>query len=187
MTASNDLSVTALAASISVFTKQKALGERAINQLNDQQIFATIDAESNSVATLVKHLSGNMRSRWTDFLTSDGEKPDRNRDGEFEIAPEEHQRDVVLGWWTAGWSCLFNALNALKPADLNATVLVRGQKMPAIAAIFRQVDHYGQHVGQIVLLAKHLKGTAWQTLSIPKGRSAEFELKFREKLAAQQR
>ncbi|MGQ0642197.1 MAG: DUF1572 family protein [Gemmatimonadaceae bacterium] len=187
MTPSSDLSVTALAAAITVFTKQKTLGERAINQLDDQQIFATIDSDANSVATIVKHLHGNMRSRWSGFLTSDGEKPDRNRDTEFEIAPEERRREIVLGWWGAGWSYLFTALHALKPADLSATVLVRTEKMPAITAIFRQLDHYGQHVGQIVLLAKHLKGREWQTLSIPKGKSAEFEARFRKQLTAEQR
>jgi hypothetical protein len=187
MPSQNDLAVTALPACITVFAKQKALGERAIAQLDDRQIFATLDADANSVATIVKHLSGNMRSRWSDFLTTDGEKPNRNRDSEFEIAPEERKRDVVLDWWNTGWSYLFNALNALKPDDLHAIVQIRSEKMPAIAAIFRQIDHYGQHVGQIVLLAKHLKGKDWQTLSIPKGRSAEFEAKFREHLAAHQR
>ncbi|MGH7710393.1 MAG: DUF1572 family protein [Gemmatimonadaceae bacterium] len=180
----NDLAATTLATCIAVFSKQKTLAERAIAQLDDQQLFATLDSEANSVATIVKHLAGNMRSRWSDFLTTDGEKPDRERDAEFVLAPEERSRDIVLGWWNSGWSCLSSTLNALTPADLSATVTIRGEKMPAIAAIFRQLDHYGQHVGQIVLLAKHLKGADWQTLSIPKGKSKEVEAKIRAELAA---
>jgi hypothetical protein len=187
MTPDTDIAVTALTTSITVLNKQKTLGERAIAQLDEQQLFATIDAEANSIATIVKHLHGNMRSRWSDFLTSDGEKPDRDRDGEFEILPQERSRAAVLNWWNAGWEYVFSALNALRPEDLATTVSIRTEKMPVLAAILRQIDHYGQHVGQIVLLAKHLKGKDWATLSIPKGKSAEFEAKFRAQIAATQR
>lgn len=166
---------------IRTFRKQKTLGERAITQLGEDELFATIDSEANSIAVLVKHLHGNMRSRWTDFLTSDGEKPDRNRDSEFVIAPHEHTREIVLQWWENGWSYLLTAVTALTPADLQANVAIRGEMMAAITAILRQVDHYGQHVGQIVLLAKHLKGDQWQTLSIPRGKSAEIDAEWRRR------
>lgn len=169
---------------LDVLRKQKALGERALTQLDDQQLFEIIDSEANSIAAIVKHLHGNMRSRWSDFLTTDGEKPDRNRDSEFVVSEDEHTRDRVMSWWNAGWAYVFHALESLEADDLLATVMVRGQKMTVIAAILRQVDHYAQHVGQIVLLAKHFKGSSWQTLSIPKGKSAEFEAEFRRKAAA---
>lgn len=158
---------------VAVFTKQKKLGERAMAQLSDDDLFATLDTESNSIAVIVKHLRGNMRSRWTDFLTTDGEKPDRERDQEF-IAPAERSRAEVMRWWEEGWRCLFDTLGALRPDDLEATVHIRGEPLTAIAAILRQVDHYAQHVGQIILLAKHHRGADWQTLSIARGKSAEY-------------
>ncbi|MEW5918283.1 MAG: DUF1572 family protein, partial [Gemmatimonadota bacterium] len=142
----------------------KNLAERAIAQLDDHQLFVSIDREANSIAMLIKHLHGNMRSRWSDFLTSDGEKPTRTRDDEFVIAPDERRRDIVMRWWNDGWSYVLNTLNQLTPDDLNATVSIRTENMPAVAAIFRSVDHYAQHVGQIVMLAKHLKGDDWKTL-----------------------
>ena len=169
---------------IRAFRKQKTLGDRALSQLDEEELFATIDSEANSIAVLVKHLHGNMRSRWTDFLTSDGEKPDRNRDSEFVIAPHERTRDVVLQWWENGWTYLLDAVTALTPADLQANVTIRGEAMPAITALLRQVDHYGQHVGQIVLLAKHLKGDKWQTLSIPRGKSVEFDAEWRRRASS---
>ena len=177
---------TTLETSLDVLRKQKTLGERALTQLDEQQLFEIIDSEANSIAAIVKHLHGNMRSRWSDFLTTDGEKPDRDRDGEFVISQGECTRDVVMRWWNAGWAHVFNALESLEPRDLEASVMIRGQKMTVIAAILRQVDHYAQHIGQIVLLAKHFKGSNWQTLSIPKGKSAEFEAEFRKKLAAKE-
>jgi hypothetical protein len=155
------------------FRKQKALAERAMAQLDDAQLFATIDPEANSVAIIVRHLYGNMRSRWTDFLTSDGEKPDRRRDEEF-IAPASHDRAAVLHWWEQGWSFLFSALDALTPDDLGRTVHIRGDALTALSAILRQHDHYAMHVGQIVFLAKHLRGRDWSTLSIPRGKSEEY-------------
>lgn len=169
---------------IRAFRKQKTLGERAFTQLGEEELFATIDPEANSIAILVKHLHGNMRSRWTDFLTSDGEKPARNRDSEFVIGPHERTRDTVLQWWENGWSYVLDAVTALTPADLTANVAIRGEVMPVITAILRQVDHYGQHVGQIVLLAKHLKGDRWQTLSIPRGKSAEIDAEWRRRASS---
>jgi hypothetical protein len=155
------------------FRKQKALAERALAQLDDAQLFETIDPESNSVAIIVRHLYGNMKSRWTDFLTTDGEKPDRHRDEEF-VPPASHDRAMVMDWWERGWEYLFTALDALTPADLDRTVQIRGDDLSVLSAILRQHDHYAMHVGQIVFLAKHLKGNDWTTLSIPRGRSAEY-------------
>ncbi len=177
------LAQTTLDTCLDILRKQKALGGRALTQLDDQQLFEIIDSEANSIAAIVKHLHGNMRSRWSDFLTTDGEKPDRNRDSEFVVLEGERTRDVVMVWWNAGWSYVLHALESLKADDLEAPVMIRGQKMTVIAAILRQVDHYAQHVGQIVLLAKHFKGSSWQSLSIPKGKSAEFEAEFRKKIA----
>lgn len=177
---------TTLETSLDVLRKQKTLGERALTQLDEQQLFEIIDSEANSIAAIVKHLHGNMRSRWSDFLTTDGEKPDRDRDSEFVISEGERSREVVITWWNAGWGYVFNALESLQADDLAATVTIRGQKVTVIAAILRQLDHYAQHIGQIVLLAKHFKGSNWQTLSIPKGKSAEFEAEFRKKLAAKE-
>jgi hypothetical protein len=181
------LAETILDTCLDVLRKQKTLGERALTQLDDQLLFEIIDSDANSIAAIVKHLHGNMRSRWSDFLTTDGEKPDRNRDSEFVLSDGESTRDQVMRWWTAGWAHVFHALESLTADDLSATVTIRGQKMTVIAAILRQVDHYAQHVGQIVLLAKHFKGPTWQTLSIPKGKSAEFEAEFRRKTTAQGR
>ncbi len=120
----------------------------------------------------MRHLAGNMLSRWTDLFTSDGEKPDRHRDSEFEEEPMERAR--LLDVWRAGWECLFAALDALQPGDLTRTVTIRGEAMPAIAAIHRQISHYGTHVGQIVLLAKHVRGARWQYISIPRGQSGAY-------------
>jgi hypothetical protein len=170
-TRTSDLATVTLTACLAAFQKQKTLGEKALVQLDDRELFSTLDAESNSIAVIVKHMWGNMRSRWTDFLTSDGEKPDRDRDAEFVIAPQERSREVVMKWWESGWACVFQAITPLTADQLQATVHIRGEALPAITAILRQVDHYGQHVGQIILLAKHLKGDQWTTLSIPKKRS----------------
>ncbi|MGQ0648322.1 MAG: DUF1572 family protein [Gemmatimonadaceae bacterium] len=163
-----------------LFIKQKALAERAMAQLSDADLFTPIDAEANSIAIIVRHLHGNMRSRWTDFLTSDGEKLDRHRDSEFELTAST-SRDDVMRWWEAGWTYLFTALAGLSESQLNETVTVRGHPLSVLAAILRQLDHYGQHVGQIVLLAKHARGAAWQSLSIPRGKSDEFLGQFRAK------
>ena len=153
------------------FRGHKRLADGAIAQLSDEQFFALPDAESNSVAIVVKHMAGNMRSRFTDFLTTDGEKPDRNRDDEFLIAADA-TRAEILDAWEKNWQVVFDALNALGGEDLAREVTIRGEPHSVLRAINRQVAHYAYHVGQIVFLAKHWKGSEWKTLSVPKGQSA---------------
>ena len=157
------------------FRGHKRMAEGAMTQLRDQDFFVTLDPESNSVAILVKHLAGNMRSRFTDFLTSDGEKPDRFRDREFELSPATTRADVMK-WWEEGWACVFAAIESLKPEDVMRTVTVRGQPHTVLQAMNRQIAHYAQHTGQIVFLAKHLRSNDWKTLSIPRGKSEEFKI-----------
>jgi hypothetical protein len=152
----------------------KRMGENAMNQLRDEHFFVTLDPEANSIATLVKHLSGNMRSRFTDFLTSDGEKPDRFRDREFELTPSTTRADVMK-WWEEGWACVSTAIDPLKPEDVMHTVAIRGEPHTVLQAINRQIAHYAQHIGQIVFLAKHFRSSEWKTLSIPRGKSEEFK------------
>ncbi len=159
----------------SLFAYYKKLAERAMDQLTDEQLFATLDSEANSIALIVKHMTGNMRSRWTDFLTTDGEKPDRNRDGEFETPPAT--RAALLATWEAGWACVFSALQPLTDVDLSRTVTIRGEPHSVLQAINRQLAHYPHHVGQIVLLAKHSCCENWQSLSIPRKGSADFNRK----------
>ena len=168
---------------LNTFRDYKKLGERALAQLSDEDFFRAIDAESNSVAVIMKHLGGNMISRWTDFLTTDGEKPERNRDMEFVMLPETTKEDM-LAYWEKGWKCTFDAIEALTPDDLLRTVRIRGQDHTVIQAITRQVAHYANHVGQIVYLSKHLKAGDWQSLSVPKNRSAEFNAYLKEKLSS---
>lgn len=157
------------------FRGHKRMAEGAMTQLRDQDFLVTLDPESNSVAILVKHLAGNMRSRFTDFLTSDGEKPDRFRDREFELSPATTRADVMK-WWEEGWACVFAAIESLKPEDVMRTVTVRGQPHTVLQAVNRQIAHYAQHTGQIVFLAKHLRSNDWKTLSIPRGKSEEFKI-----------
>ena len=152
----------------------KRMGEGAMSQLRDEEFFVTLDPEANSVAIIVKHLAGNMRSRFTDFLTTDGEKPDRFRDREFEMTPAT-TRDDVMKLWEEGWSCVFSAIDPLKPEDVMHTVTIRGEPHTVLQAINRQIAHYAQHIGQIVFLAKHLRSSDWKTLSIPRGKSEEFK------------
>ena len=161
--------------SIDLFRYYKKLGERAMAQCSDEGLAATIDAESNSIAVIVKHMAGNMRSRWMDFLTSDGEKPDRNRDTEFEDAPKT--RAALVELWERGWKYLFDALEPLTDADLTRTVTIRTEPHSVMQAINRQMAHYAHHVGQIVFLAKHLTAQAtgkWDSLSVPRGKSKAF-------------
>jgi hypothetical protein len=165
------------------FRDYKKLAERAFAQLDDQDFFRTIDEESNSIAVIMKHVAGNMLSRWTDFLTSDGEKPDRQRDMEFVILPET-TKDDLLGHWERGWACLFAAIEPLQPEDLMRIVQIRGQDHTVVQAINRQLSHYANHIGQIVYLAKHFKAADWQTLSVPKNKSTEFNTYLKEKLAS---
>ncbi len=156
------------------FRGQKRMGESAMAQLRDEDFFFMLDSESNSVAILVKHLAGNMRSRFTDLLTTDGEKPDRFRDREFEITSSITRADVMK-WWEEGWACVFTAIDAFKPEDLMHTVTIRGEPHSVLQAINRQIAHYAAHVGQIVFLAKHLRSSEWKTLTIPRGKSEEFK------------
>jgi hypothetical protein len=153
---------------------QKRMGEAAMAQLGDDEFFLTLDPESNSVAILVKHLAGNMRSRFTDFLMSDGEKPDRFRDREFEVSGTT-TRTEVMRWWEEGWSCVLGAIETLKPEDVSRTVTIRGEPHTVLQAINRQIAHYAAHIGQIVFLAKHLRSSQWKTLTIPRGKSEEFK------------
>jgi hypothetical protein len=158
--------------SLALFRQYKKLADRAMEQVADEQLFAAIDPETNSIAIIVKHLSGNMRSRWTDFLTTDGEKPDRDRDGEFVDPPPT--REALLNAWEDGWQRLFAALEPLSEADLARKVTIRGEAHSVMQAVNRQVAHYGLHVGQIILLARHFAGQRWQSLSVPKDQSVEF-------------
>ena len=160
---------------LAIFRQYKQLGERAMAQVTDEQLFALLDDEANSIAIIVKHMTGNMRSRWTDFLTTDGEKPTRNRDSEFVDPPAT--REALLREWEEGWSCLFRAIEPLTDADLSRTITIRGEAHSVMQAINRQLAHYPQHVGQIVLLAKHWAGPQWQSLSVPRNKSAEFNRK----------
>jgi hypothetical protein len=168
---------------LKMFRDHKKLAERAFAQLSDEEFFRTIDAESNSIAVNIKHMVGNMLSRWSDFLTTDGEKPDRNRDMEFVMLPETTREDM-LAYWEKGWQCVFDALEPLGPDDLMRTVMIRGQDHTVVQAINRQIAHYAYHVGQIVYLAKHFKSNDWQTLSVPKNKSAEFNAYLEEKTKA---
>jgi hypothetical protein len=153
---------------------QKHMGEGAMAQLREEDFFVTLDPEANSIAILVKHLAGNMRSRFTDFLTSDGEKPDRFRDREFEVNTALTRADV-LRWWEEGWAIVLGAIDALKPEDIMHTVTIRGEPHTVLQAINRQIAHYAAHVGQIVFLAKHLRSNEWKSLTIPRGKSEEFK------------
>ncbi len=152
----------------------KRLAEGAMAQLKDHELFVTLDPESNSIALLVKHMAGNMRSRFTDFLTTDGEKPDRLRDQEFELSPSTTRADLTK-WWEEGWARVFAAIDALKPEDVMRKVTIRGEPHTALQAINRQIAHYAYHTGQIVFLAKHIRSGKWKTLSIPRGKSEQFK------------
>lgn len=158
--------------SLALFAQYKSLAERAMAQISDEQLLTAIDPEANSIANLVKHLAGNMLSRWTGFLATDGEKPTRHRDQEFEQPPAT--RAELLALWESGWGALFSALRSLTDADLTRIVTIRGEAHSAMQAINRQIAHYSMHVGQIVLLAKHFAGPGWKSLSVPRGASAEF-------------
>jgi hypothetical protein len=162
--------------SIDVFHYYKKLGERAMAQCPNDALFTVLDAESNSIAIIVKHMAGNMRSRWTDFLTADGEKPDRNRDTEFEEPPKT--RAELMEMWERGWKYIFGALDPLSDADLARTISIRTEPHSVMQAINRQVAHYSYHVGQIVYLARHFAGGKWQSLTIPKNKSAEVNRKI---------
>lgn len=158
---------------LSSFRAYKKLAEKAIAQLKHEEFFVTIDEEANSVAVVMKHMAGNMLSRWTDFLNSDGEKPDRNRDMEF-VIDSQTGKDELLAYWARGWQAVFTAVEPLRPEDFEKTVTIRGEAHTIVQAINRQLTHYAYHVGQIVFLAKHFRSAEWQSLTIPRNRSAEF-------------
>src|SRR6266851_717647 len=161
--------------STELFRYYKKLVERALAQCPDEGLFTALDEESNCIAIIVKHMAGNMRSRWKDFLTTDGEKPDRNRDTEFEEPPKT--RAELMELWERGWKCVFDALQPLTDADAARTVTIRNEPHSVMQAINRQVAHYSHHIGQILFLAKHLTFTAtgkWQSLSVPRGQSKQF-------------
>ena len=163
------------------FRNYKKMAERAIEQVSDEEFFALIDAEANSIAVIVKHIAGNALSRWTDFLTSDGEKDFRNRDIEFELIDDT--RESLMEFWERGWLALFDNLEPLTVDDFSRTITIRGEPHTVVEAVNRQMTHYAYHIGQIVLLAKHFKSAEWKTLSVPKNKSAEFNQFLAEKQA----
>jgi uncharacterized damage-inducible protein DinB len=169
--------------SLSLFRYYKKLGEGAMDQISDEQLLATLDPDMNSIAIIVKHMAGNMRSRWTDLLTTDGEKPTRNRDTEFEQPPST--RAELLKVWNHGWERVFAALEPLSDSDLERSVAIRGEPHSVMQAINRQISHYSYHIGQIVFLAKHLNATGWKALSVPRNKSAEFNKKVQAGEASQ--
>jgi hypothetical protein len=172
-----------LTTAIDELQKIKKLADKSIEQLSDTQLHATLDPEANSVAVLMRHMAGNMRSRWVNFLTSDGEKPDRLRDREFEDPGQT--RAELIAEWEHGWQCVFEALTPLSDADLGRTVMIRSEPLTVYKAISRQVAHYAGHAYQILLLAKHLQGARWKTLSIPRGQSEEFNRRMLAKLKSE--
>lgn len=171
-TMSTELISTYHADVIRSFRNYKKLAERAIEQVTPDEFFTAIDDEANSIAVIVKHIAGNLRSRWTDFLTTDGEKPDRERDTEFELIGDTHES--LMKFWEDGWRTLFDAIEPLTPEDFSRTVTIRGEPHSVVEAINRQLTHYTYHIGQIVLLAKHFRSAEWETLSVPRNRSREF-------------
>jgi Protein of unknown function (DUF1572) len=175
-----DLAAHFLADSLKVARHYKQLAEKALAQVEDGEFFTPLDGENNSAAVVVKHLGGNLRSRWRDFLSSDGEKPDRDRDGEFEVGEGASRREL-MALWEEGWGHLVGTLSALAPEDVGKSVTIRGEPHTVVEAIHRQLAHTAYHVGQIVVLARHFRGADWQTLSIARGRSAEFNDKMRQR------
>ncbi|MEP6636146.1 MAG: DUF1572 domain-containing protein [Acidobacteriota bacterium] len=171
-----------LADALASFRAYRKLAEKALAQLQDDEFFVSLDEESNSVAVIMKHMAGNMLSRWTDFLTTDGEKPDRNRDMEFVIQPQTPRAEILV-YWEKGWNALFAAVAPLTPDDCEKEVMIRGEAHTVMQAINRQMTHYAYHIGQIVFLAKHFRSAEWKSLSIPRNRSAEFNKYLEDKPA----
>ena len=179
----HELTTSYLRDSLSLFRYYKKLTERAMEQVTDEQLFAVLDGEMNSIAIIVKHMAGNMRSRWTDFLTSDGEKPDRKRDTEFENPPAT--RAALMKLWEEGWNYVFTALEPLSDADMDRTVEIRGEPHSVMQAINRQIAHYAYHCGQIVFLAKHLQARNGRRSRVPRGKSEEFNQRVAAKEISQ--
>jgi hypothetical protein len=179
----HEFSTSYLQDSLSVFHYYKRLAERAMEQVTDEQLFTVLDGESNCIGIIVKHMVGNMRSRWTDFLISDGEKSDRNRDTEFEDPPAT--RAALMKTWEQGWAYVFDALGPLSDADLERKVEIRGEPHSVMQAINRQIAHYAYHCGQIVFLAKHLQSSRWKALTVPKSKSEDFNQRVAAKEASQ--
>jgi Protein of unknown function (DUF1572) len=169
----NELLEQYLKDSIRQFRSLKWQAEKAIAQIDDDDLLTLLGPESNSIALIMKHLAGNLRSRWTDFLNSDGEKPDRNRDSEF-VMEDGETKETLWPHWEQGWQCLFSALEPLKAEDLGRTIFIRGEPHTVLEAINRQLTHYAGHVGQLIFLARHFAADQWQSLSIPRGQSAQF-------------
>ncbi len=164
---------------VQTFRDYKKLADKALAQVKDDEFLVALDEEANSVGVIIKHMAGNMLSRWTDFLTTDGEKPDRNRDMEFVLSPET-TKEELLAYWERGWRCVFDAVEPLRPEDAGRKVLIRGEEHTVVEAINRQLTHYAYHTGQIVFLAKHFRSAEWKSLSIPRNRSAEFNARLTE-------
>ncbi|MEO6463372.1 MAG: DUF1572 family protein [Candidatus Eisenbacteria bacterium] len=172
-----------LADAIARFHELKRLGDGALAQVDDAAFFARLDPDANAMAHVVKHVAGNLRSRWRNLLTEDGEKPDRDRDREFELDPAADTRDALMARWEEGWAILFAELGALGGSDLLRTVTIRHEPHSVVQCIQRQLGHYGYHVGQIVLLARHARGAAWATLSVPRRGSGEFNATMKKKFS----
>ena len=178
-----ELTTSCLKDSVSLLRLYKRLGDGALAQASDEALFSPLDSEANSIAIIVKHLEGNMRSRWTDFLTSDGEKPFRNRDAEFEGQPQT--RAEVLALWESGWEIVFRELDRVTEPDLASTIYIRGEAHSVMQAIHRQLSHYAYHVGQMVFIAKHFAGSGWKSLTIPRGQSSSFNARVASGKASQ--
>ncbi len=181
-TTNGDLGSHLLADAIARFREVKRLGDGAMAQVDDAAFFARLDPDANAIAHVVKHVAGNLRSRWRNFLTEDGEKPDRDRDSEFELDPvaDADARAALIARWEAGWTLLFEELGALDRADLMRTVTIRHEPHTVVQCIQRQLVHYGYHVGQIVTLARHARGEAWTSLSVPRRQSQQFNARMKE-------
>jgi hypothetical protein len=180
----HEFSTDYVADSIALFRQYKGLAEKAMAQVSDDEFFRTIDPESNSIAIIVKHITGNMRSRWRDFLTTDGEKADRNRDGEFEMDANATRADI-MAIWERDWQLVFDTLAPLTNADLERKVFIRNEPHSVMQAINRQVAHYCNHIGQIIFLAKHFRSTEFKAVTIPRNKSKDFESAVREGKASQ--
>jgi uncharacterized damage-inducible protein DinB len=168
----DELGKTLLDGAIGSFRANQGFADKAIAQLSDEQLHVALDANTNSIAVIMKHVAGNLLSRWTDFLTTDGEKPWRNRDDEF--VDSLATRDELVAYWNSAWQCLFDSLAALTPADLRKSVTIRGEPHTVPLAMQRSLAHTCYHVGQIMLIARILAGDHWTTITIPRGASATF-------------